>query len=139
MYSHFKKELFKYCVMFLIMTIIFALFGFIYGLFTRGVYSYFMIYAFLIPLLGGVVPFGLFTFRASMVPNPSVLQMYAGGITMLTFGSVVKGILDIYEAINPKVGLYPILGIIMIFMAAVLHIAGVFASGITEDTSSDLL
>ena len=74
-----------------------ALFGAIYELFSHEVYSYHMIYAFVIPLAGGALPFLLIAMgRAKRYPGKISRSLYHAGIATLTVGSIMSGILTIY-------------------------------------------
>ena len=96
-----------------------ALFGGIYERFSFGVWSYFMVYAFMIPLAGGALPFMIGHFRNKRADH-SDMDGAAGKKTMasakaetingrmlhhaamatLTTGSIIKGVLDIYGTTN---------------------------------------
>ena len=51
------KEVETIIYIYLLVTILCAAFGAVYELFSHGVFSYYMLYAFGVPLLGGVLPF----------------------------------------------------------------------------------
>lgn len=93
-----------------------AAFGLIYEHFSFGVWSDFMGFAFLIPLLLGALP-ALLTRRE---PTEIAAQLYGGFVLTLTLGSLVRGALDIYGTTNGKLIAYPILAGGML-LAAVLR------------------
>lgn len=96
-----RKYMLKYALLYLLASIFCALFGGIYELFSHGVYSYFMIYAFAYPLVLGALPY---LFFGMIGKNTSSYylghQIYALGIATLTLGSIIKGVLDIYGTTN---------------------------------------
>ena len=92
-----------------------AVFGLIYEHFSFGVWSHFMGFAFLIPLLLGALPALLMRKERS----PVTAQLYGGFVLTLTLGSLVKGALDIYGTTNGKLIAYPILAGVMLLAAIV--------------------
>ena len=98
----------------------------VYGLFSHGVYSYFMTYAFMIPMLFGAVPHlvaamkGEELFADAKMPAAGELQL--AFIATLTAGSILKGVLDIYGTTNRLLTAYPVLAVII--LAAALSAAG---------------
>ena len=95
-----------------------AAFGLIYEHFSFGVWSNFMGFAFLIPLLLGALP-ALFVRREL---SPVTAQLCGGFVLTLTLGSLVKGGLDIYGTTNGKLIAYPILAGLMLLAAVVCEI-----------------
>lgn len=96
-----RKYMLKCALLYLITSILCALFGGIYELFSHGVYSFFMIYAFAYPLVLGALPYlvlGLVGKTISLYYLGH--QIYSLGIATLTLGSIVKGVLDIYGTTN---------------------------------------
>ena len=67
----------------------------IYEYFSHGVYSNYMLYAFLIPFLGLTVPrFLLYSLKKTLPANSRFL--WKCGIATFTIGSIYKGVLEIY-------------------------------------------
>lgn len=73
------------------------LFAAVYECFSHGVISAFMVGAFLIPLLGGALP-GLLLERlpARRRPGGPSRWLWGAGLTVLTAGSLFRGVLEIY-------------------------------------------
>lgn len=89
-----------------------VIFGFVYECFSHQVYSFYMIYAFIFPLVGGVLPFyGMAIFRLRRIPGRLSINLYNTGIGTLTAGSIFKGVLEIYGTSNRLVALYWYVGI----------------------------
>lgn len=104
------KEIEKLVFTYLIVTLVCAIFGTVYEFFSHGVYSYYMLYAFMIPFLGGIVYFyGILYFR-SKIPGCIARRFQHFGILTLTVGCVVYGILEIYGTTNHLVKIYFIVG-----------------------------
>lgn len=116
-----KKRILEY----LILTIFFALFGAIYEVFSHGVYSYRMIYAFGYPLILGLVPVLIMHFsRIKKMPGTLSGQLYKCGIYTLTIGSVVKGVLEIYGTNSRLSDLYTPAGYLLILAGFLLFLIG---------------
>ena len=104
-----------------------ALAAAVYGLFSHGVYSYFMTYAFMVPLLFGAIPHLAAALKnmpakkeagtqaeaaaaESGQGGPSILtpvSLQLALIVTLTVGSLLKGALDIYGTGNRLLVVYP--------------------------------
>ena len=86
-------------VTFLIISILTAVFSFIYELNSHGVRSFFCIYAFLIPLI-----LGFLSYIISFISKRSLPQLTAwflnALIATLTLGFLYKGVLEIYGTSN---------------------------------------
>lgn len=88
-----------------------AAFAAVYELFSHQVYSLFLILAFLIPLLGGVLPYSLLT-GSRRCRKPGVLArcFYNSGLAALTAGSIFQGILEIYGTTSRLSVVYWVIG-----------------------------
>ena len=115
-----RNSLLFHIRIYLAVTVFVALFGGIYEIFSHEVYSYYMIYAFGIPLVLGVVPSIIILMHGKNMPSRAALNSYNSGVAMLTLGSVVKGILDIYGTTNVLLLVYPIAGCMLIIIGMIL-------------------
>lgn len=98
-----------------------AVFGAVYELFSHNVYSYYMIFAFVFPLLGGAIPFwilGILRVKKLSVGLPR--KLYHSGIAALTVGSTVNGILEIYGTTNALSKIYWYAGAAFLIIAIIL-------------------
>lgn len=88
-----KRNMFIYLGVFLFV----ALVGFIYEQFSHGVYSFFMAFAFLFPMVLGFLPYlALFLFGKNIFPSEITSDIYNAGVATITVASLFKGVLDIY-------------------------------------------
>lgn len=87
-----------------------AAFGFIYELFSHGVYSYYMIYAFLFLLIGGTCVQLWLAFRSRRLPCRLASDLYESGLITLTVGSLINGVLEIYGTTNSLTVIYWVVG-----------------------------
>ena len=85
----------KKTIRYLFLSVFVFVFAQIYEYFSHGVYSNYMLYAFLIPFLGLALPrFLLHSLKKTLPANSRFL--WKCGIATLTVGSIYKGILEIY-------------------------------------------
>lgn len=101
-----------------------ALFGAIYEHFSFGVYSFFMVFAFALPLLLGALPAMMLGLREKAVlPPPLARKAWRAGIATLTVGSIFRGVLDIYGTDSSFTGLYLVMGVMFMLAAMILAYA----------------
>ena len=121
----------KHLVYDLIGTAFAALFGAIYEHFSHEVYSYFMIYAFAVPLCMGALPYSIMLLKGHS-PGRAFLVLWDASIAAFTVGSVFKGVLDIYGTTNRLAAVYPITGAVL----AVAALAAFLIGNRSEDTGA---
>lgn len=95
-----------------------ALFGGIYEIFSHEVYSFYMMYAFAIPLVGGTTIYLLMERFGKKMPDRKSVSYWNMAIVTLTVGSLYRGVIDIYGTTNKKIWIY-------VIAAAVLGVAAV--------------
>ena len=114
-----KKRFYLAAFAYLIAAAFLALFGAIYEVFSHGVYSFFMIYSFAIPLLLGTLPYLLMGLLDRKIPRPFTSRLWAFGIAALAVGCSFQGVLEIAGLTNRLIYVYPVVAAIM-FAAALL-------------------
>lgn len=105
-------------------TLFCVVFGAIYEYFSFGVYSNYMIYAFMIPFVLGVIPFFLIGrggYEAEK--RPRAIGIWNAGVATLTVGSFFMGILEIYGTTNGLAVVYLIVGIILLVIGMLTGIS----------------
>lgn len=120
----------KAAFIYLVISIFLAFAGAIYEHFSFGVYSYYMIYAFAIPLIMGTLAFSVrYIVRTRQArqetiicDNTSAELMWHAATATLTVGSILTGALAICGRPNSLVIVYPIAAALLI-IAAVVRIA----------------
>ena len=91
----------KTVLVYLLISVFCALFGAVYEIYSHEVYSFYMIYAFAFPLVGGAVPFAILALLANHgYPSALARNLYHSGIATLAVGSIVRGVLEIYGTTN---------------------------------------
>lgn len=107
---------------YLVCTAFTAFFGGIYEIFSHGVWSWWMVYAFAIPLTLGSLPFGWMALRRKPLPRPWVCRLHHAGVATLTVGSVMQGVLVIYGTTNRLISVYWIVGLSLLLAAQLLRL-----------------
>ena len=114
-----KKGLFIYIGV----TIFAGIFSFVYELFSHQVYSNFMVYLFVVPLVLGVIPNAL----ALAIPRLNVGSAWqktaqAFAVTTLSVGSILQGIVEIYGTTNSLISYFFIAGGVFLLMGIIIWI-----------------
>lgn len=122
-----RKQASKTAFVYLLVALFFVLFGAVYEIYSHEVYSYYMLYAFAFPLIGGTLVFNILSFlKLLKYPNAIARNLYHSGIATLTVGSVVQGVLEIYGTTNALSDYYWSVGIVLIVIGVVVGIVGFF-------------
>jgi len=104
-----EKELKRNLCRHLIASGFLAFFGVVYELFSHGVYSGWMIFAFAVPLILGALFYGMLL-RLGKTPGRAFLNLWNAGVACLSVGSVFQGVLAIYGTTNSLIIVYPLVG-----------------------------
>ncbi|MGE4277520.1 MAG: hypothetical protein AB7E30_10155 [Lawsonibacter sp.] len=92
---------------YLVISLLCLLFGAGYEQFSHEVYSGYMVYAFVFPLVGGALPFATMAlFRCQRLPGRCSMNLYHSGIASFTVGSMMEGVLEIYGTTNELLLVY---------------------------------
>ena len=117
------KQMKTQVLIYIIENLFCILFAIIYESFSHGVFSKFMILAFLIPLiLGVIVTYILCFFKREKLPTALENKLYNAGVVTLTVGSIMEGVLQIYGTTNVKIFLYLIFGILLLTISILFYI-----------------
>ena len=108
---------------YLLVTVFCALFSAVYEAFSHGVYAYGMLYAFAVPLLGGLFPALLLLKRDGELPADLSMQLWHFGISALTVGALFSGALEIYGTTSRLTSVYWLAGGVCLLLAV---LTGVF-------------
>lgn len=96
------------------------IFGIIYEMFSHGVISYYMIFAFLIPLINFLI--NIIFISSKIKINKLSKNLFSMSICTFTFLSILKGVLDIYGTTNNLIFVYLIVGLILLVTSIFLFI-----------------
>ncbi len=117
-----RKKMEKTVFIYLLVTIFCAGFGAVYEWFSHGVFSYYMLYAFMVPLLGGAVPFYCLLYFRRRIPGSVACRFHHFGISSLTVGCIFCGVLEVYGTTNWRTILYFIVGGIFLFLGNFIYL-----------------
>lgn len=100
-----------------------GLFSAIYEHFSHEVYSDFMVYLFLYPLIGGALPYTVIGLTKRLKsPSPESARIYNSGLAALTLGSCIKGVLDIYGTSSVYVSVYWMAGVLLVATGSTIYL-----------------
>ena len=112
----------KKSLIYLGISIFVFIFGQIYEYFSHGVYSSYMMFAFLIPLIGLFIPSLLNNLILKRKITDNVTLPWKCGIATLTVGTIYKGVLEIYGTSGTFEQVYLIIGSLLCIIATIVLI-----------------
>lgn len=121
---------------YLLISLFCALFGAVYEVFSHGVYACGMLYAFAIPLAGGVLPALLLARMGLPLPSCGPQLLWHFGISALTVGSLFSGALEIYGTASSLTVVYWLAGGTCLLLAVLT--AAFLPSNAAEKTVANL-
>ena len=101
-------------------SIFILIFGIIYEMFSHGVVSYYMIFAFSIPLIDFLI--NTIFINSKIKENKRSKNLFSMSICTFTFLSIIKGVLDIYGTTNNLIFVYLIVGLILLVTSIILFV-----------------
>ena len=110
----------KKSLIYLWISIFLFIFGQIYEYFSHGVYSSYMMFAFLIPFIGLFIPSLLSNLILKRKITDNVTLPWKCGIATLTVGSIYKGVLEIYGTSGTFEQVYLIIGSLLCIIATIV-------------------
>ena len=113
-------------VLYIGITAFIALFGFVYEQFSHHVDTFYMWFAWIFPLIFGLIPYVLFYFLPiNRVPGVLAECFYNFGVAMLTTRSIFKGVIIIYNTTSDTmVSVYTIISVTCLCLGAALYAIG---------------
>lgn len=117
-----ERRAVRIAFVYLLVTTLCALAGCVYEVFSHGVWSGFMVYAFAFPMMLGAVPFGWIALTGRSLPHRWALRLHHAGVATLTLGSFMEGVMMIYGTANPLTMIYWIVGAMLILDSAVVSV-----------------
>lgn len=132
MYTSVIEKISKKGFGYLAAAIVVAVASAVYGMFSHGVHSPFMTYAFLVPLVFGAIPhIAAAQNNADMrglreiMNDPVAGDVQLAVVATLTIGSLLKGALDIYGTTNRLLIGYPVMALMTLVAAALIAKKGI--------------
>lgn len=99
-----------------------ALFGAVYEMFSHGVYSYSMIYAFAYPLVLGAFPSIIMAMLSRPCKDSVAFDLYVFAIAFATVGSLIDGVLEIYGTSNRYMVIFNVVSVLLLAASVILWI-----------------
>lgn len=118
------KTIRKSLLIYILLTAFCGAFSYVYESFSHEVYSDYMAWLFLIPLLLGVIPniLALISKKLFFVSSwQRIIHNFA--IATLTVGSILQGVVQIYGTSSPYIIYYFIVGIAFLALSILIWIA----------------
>ncbi len=115
-----RKHVLRHAAASLCAALLCAGFGAVYEHFSFGVYSYFMIYAFIYPLAAGILL--LFAAMRPVLPQPRTLFLLHAAAAACTVGSIAAGIIKISGRNHGLLIVYPIVGGLLTILAVISYL-----------------
>ena len=116
--SDTKKIYFKTAIIYFVFSVITFIFSIVYSLFSHEVYSDYLTFAFLFPLIGGTLLYLFLCMLNSFKKWP--YNFYNAGIATITVGSILRGVNEIAGADTLYYMWFYLVGIIFIVLALIL-------------------
>ena len=128
-----KHSAAKTSFVYLLISVFCAMFGGVYETYSHEVYSYYMIYAFAFPLVGGALPFAAISLsRAKHYPGAIARNLYHAGIATMTVGSIIQGVLEIYGTTNELTKYYSIAAMCLCAFAIICFLSQIVCLYLTK-------
>lgn len=108
---------------YLLLSLLCAIGGAVYEVFSHGVWSGYMVYAFLFPLSLGALPYLCLTLWGQPLPPRWTRNFHHAGVATLTVGSFFEGALAIYGTTNRLTAVYWIAGTALLLPGLAGYIA----------------
>ena len=125
----------KKSLIYLGISIFVFIFGQIYEYFSHGVYSSYMMFAFLIPFIGLFIPSLLNNLILKRKITDNVTLPWKCGIATLTVGSIYKGVLEIYGTSGTFEQVYLIIGSLLCIIATIVLVT----ARVNQDQNCEVL
>lgn len=122
---------FKNTYIWLLVSVLCALFSLIYETFSFGVISLSMVLMFIYPLLLGAIP----SYLLERYDLPNLNKIYIDGIVVLTIRSLIVGILEIYGTTTSFSKYYLIIGIALLVIGATMYLINYLSKDISLSKS----
>lgn len=119
----------KRVLIYLAITIACGIFSFIYEQHSHQVYSNYMVYLFMVPLILGVIPQLVFTLLPWLDIGGSwqrIIHNFA--IATLSVATLLRGMLEIYGTTSAYIGLYFVAGASLLITSVALWLTTLFGS-----------
>jgi len=117
-----KKTCSRTAIIYLAATAFCGFFSSVYGKYSHGVSSDYMVFLCLIPLIFGVLPYtALYCFNIK-APNNILRQIYNCGVATISVGSCLAGVFEIYGSGCVYVPFYFYIGVFLMAASVIAYL-----------------
>ena len=136
--SDIKKRALKTAAVYLCVTTFCAVFGTVYEFFSHGVFSFFMAFCYLPPLLLGSAPFFTVFLTKQGMPGRLAYNLYNSGAATITVGFIFRGVTEIYGTTNRLAHIYSGVGALFLLTGAVIWITDIIRNKNTIENNKNV-
>ena len=122
-----KKTFYSY----FISSVLLFIFQWIYHHFSHGVTSQALRWVWVIPMVGGAFLF-IFKKILNTFQNRLAFNLFNTGLTSYIVGMILKGILEIAGTSSPYIGIYPMIGMIILGISLFIYISSLLIHGLDK-------
>ncbi|MCO5451312.1 hypothetical protein [Enterococcus faecium] len=122
-----KKAFYSY----FISSVLLFIFPWIYHHFSHGVTSQALRWVWVIPMVGGAFLF-IFKKILNTFQNRLAFNLFNTGLTSYIVGMILKGILEIAGTSSPYIGIYPMIGMIILGISLFIYISSLLIHGLDK-------
>ena len=122
-----KKTFYSY----FISSVILFIFQLVYHHFSHGVTSQELKWVWVIPMVGGAFLF-IFKKILNTFQNRLAFNLFNTGLTSYIVGMILKGILEIAGTSSPYIGIYPMIGMIILGISLFIYISSLLIHGLDK-------
>ena len=122
-----KKTFYSY----FISSVILFIFQLVYHHFSHGVTSQALKWVWVIPMVGGAFLF-IFKKILNTFQNRLAFNLFNTGLTSYIVGMILKGILEIAGTSSPYIGIYPMIGMIILGISLFIYISSLLIHGLDK-------
>ena len=122
-----KKTFYSY----FIRSVILFIFQLVYHHFSHGVTSQALKWVWVIPMVGGAFLF-IFEKILNTFRNRLAFNLFNTGLASYIVGMILKGILEIAGASSPYIGIYPMIGTIILGISLFIYISSLLIQGLDK-------
>ncbi len=136
--SDIKQRAKKTALLYFCVSVFCAVFGAVYETFGHGVFSFFMAFCFLPPLLLGCAPFFAVYLSGIGMPGRLAYNIYNSGIATITVGFVFRGVIEIYGTTNKLAHIYSGVGALFMLSGAIIWLVDVIRHKKTIENNKNM-
>lgn len=136
--SDIKQRAKKTALSYFCVSVFCAVFGAVYETFGHGVFSFFMAFCFLPPLLLGAIPFFAVYISGKGMPGRLALNLWNSGTVTMTVGFVFRGVTEIYGTTNRLAHIYSGVSLLFLLSGGIIWITDIIRNKKTIENNKNM-